>query len=480
MQKIDRLGSNTVIIFTAKVINLGLGLLFTFIISRALGDALFGVFSFGIAFVVSFSVVFDFGLHPILSRELVQDKSNAGLLFANAIYLKLLLIAVALLLLTAAAFLSDISDKERIIVLILFSAAIFSAKMSGLRRLIEMPFQAEVKMLWPSIFQILDSALLVLLCVAVIRMDKNLILIATVYAAANVPGFFLQYRASVSLVKPGWQFKKTILRRLLKESYPLAIYTGGIALYMNVDILLIKHFLTNNDVGQYSAAARLITPLTFLPFAMVSSLSPIMAQFAVENTGKLKKVFDASLKSMLFIGTCITLLFFIWADELILTFYGRQYSHAIPAFKILCCSIALLFLNYFLIEYNTARGRQRINQTIILPVLALNLVLNFVLIPVLAIEGAAAVRVLCFAIAVGLLFLLNAAEFDRKSWQKISVLFLLGVLYISVSAYYPSRSVILTAIMLPGYVLAVFVFKIFSVEEIQFVKQQLRYRRHGS
>ena len=474
MNRIADIGSNTVVIFLAKSANLALGLCFTVIVARTLGDELFGLFSFALVFVYFFSILPDLGIHPIVVRELVKNNFDSSILFGNAVYLKLVLTLVSILLLVMTLSVTNFTREQNSITLVLSGVLFFSSKISGLRRLLEAPYQANIRMYLPSALQVMDTLLALVALIFVIHWRKDLLLVSLVYVMASIPSFVWQWVNTVRLIKPKWKFHRQVFMALLKECWPLAIYVAGVTIYGNFDILLIKSLMTDRDVGVYAAAYRLFTPLSFLPFAIVASIFPIMSSYSVDEPEKLKRVFGTGLKIMAFIGTLITLVFVIWRSEIISTLFGTQYLQSIVPFAILACSTSFLFINFFLVDFNTANDNQRLNQIVVIIAVVLNIVLNIVLIPSWGIIGASISRLTTFVGSVILLTFFTSEFYDRVLRNRMLLLLFMGMLSVLLSLFMDMSPLIMSFVILPCYVTAVFLLNIFGSDEITFLQRQLR------
>ena len=469
-----RVGSNTLVVFVAKGLTLSLGLLFTIVLARAFGGEIFGLFSFSLAFVTLFSVFVDFGLHPIVVREFAQVHHRKREIYATALLLKVGLIACTLVLLYSVVLIIDFGTLQKRLIVILSMVFVFSSKVAGLRGIIETPYQAELRMLLPSILQILDVLIGVTLLVLLLKFNASISWAAFIYVISNIPGFLILTKNSTRLVAPEWGLDVELFKTVIKEAYPIAIYTAGLAIFTNLDILLLKYFSTDTQLGLYAAASRLINPLTFLPFAIVASLFPLMSKYSSGEVKRLTRLLHSGLKLMLFAGILITLLGLIWGNEIIAFLFGQNFTNSVFPFKILVGTTCFLFLNFLMVDFNIATGRQKINQMVVIVLVLSNLALNIFLIPQWGIKGASMARLICLLVGTTLYFASSKEFLDTPFFKNVLKLSMVGVGCLLIILILKPNPWLSSAVIIPGYALMSFFLKIFDREEIDLAHRLIR------
>ena len=114
------------------------------------------------------------------------------------------------------------------------------------------------------ILLILRSASLVAFCwVAAIEAMLGAVGLALTYVFKGIP-------------LRTWNFNWGLGRRLLKESWPLILSGMAIALYMRIDVVMLRLMVGDTATGIYAAATRVSEVCYFVPVAITTSVSPLI------------------------------------------------------------------------------------------------------------------------------------------------------------------------------------------------------------
>ena len=207
--------------------------------------------------------------------------------------------------------------------------------------------------------------------------------------------------------------------KLLKENllYGLKVlYFPSVFFFMlsGADLLILKYFLGEEQAGYYSVATALSSLLLLLPGAIGTLLFAKLSQTPEEH---LKIAYTTKVVKWLAVLMSITLfLSFLLAKFLIVGIFGEVYQPSVSVFiglipAIFFAAISITYLNYF-----SAEGRWIINTCATAFAALMNIILNFKVIPLLGIMGAAYVASLSQAMLLIILILYNF--FRRGSYIK--------------------------------------------------------------
>lgn len=138
----------------------------------------------------------------------------------------------------------------------------------------------------------------------------------------------------------------------LKEIFPLFIASIAFALFTQFDIILVKLIFGSDEAGAYVAASILAKTILYLPGGFVLALYPIVSErYAV---GKETNLLVYITLVLTFVPCFIaSLLFMIFPELIISTFYGDEYTKAAGILKFFGYSLIplalVLVLEHFLI-----------------------------------------------------------------------------------------------------------------------------------
>jgi O-antigen/teichoic acid export membrane protein len=133
----------------------------------------------------------------------------------------------------------------------------------------------------------------------------------------------------------------------------------GIIILTNIDVILVKHFFTDEITGIYSAASILGKIILYIPAAIVMVMFPIAAEASAkkDNDGQI-------LRKTLFYGGVFSLLcaagLNIIAKQAVSIFFGNRYlESAVYILPVSLFFFALSFV-YILVNYSLAVDRTRL------------------------------------------------------------------------------------------------------------------------
>ena len=175
---------------------------------------------------------------------------------------------------------------------------------------------------------------------------------------------------------------------------------------MKIDQVMIKEMMNAEAVGQYAAAVRLSEAWYFIPMVIASSLFPAIINAKKQSKelyyARMQKLYDL----MVWMAIAIALPMTFLSDWIVALLYGEQYNEAGSVLMIHIWAGIFVFLGvasgkWFLTE--NLQIFSTINTTIGAIV---NILLNYILIKNIGIEGAAWATLISYFIAAyfGLLF----------------------------------------------------------------------------
>lgn len=176
---------------------------------------------------------------------------------------------------------------------------------------------------------------------------------------------------------------------LLKESFPMMLSSSMIFIVFSVDTLMLGYFVSSEDVGIY----RVITQISALNAIFLITFNAIVGPkisnlFSEGKNLEIKSLVFKSSKIIFYISLPILFIILIFSKD-ILHFFGKEYLAGSSAIIILsvCQFIYAISGSVDLILNMT--GKQKIFGKITVLTAIFNIILNFILIPKLGINGAA-------------------------------------------------------------------------------------------
>ncbi len=370
--------------FSSNIISYVFSFFFIILFARNYSPFSFGQFTiaqtvFFLFYSISFSNI-HYYLNKILSTKFENRRKDIGSCFIITFYTSVglyLFLAFILLFL-------DLNEQLRNIILILNLI------------LITEPFsifysEIFIRGQFSRIFKIkfFQTLIFFTLKIFLVFGSFNIIYIAAAYVLENL---FFSIVIIYYFKKNGNNFTSLIFEKkhsinILKKIMLFPLMAFAIIVAMRLDILMISNFLGEEQSGIYSAASRLIIIILLFGTHFFQFIYPNLNRIILTNDG-IKPIYHNLVLFSFYMGI-IFFIFSIFFGELYLGLFGEEYILALYAFKILSLTIfpALLFnlwihKQYVLSKYSTILFFQ-------IGTILINILLNYYLINILGISGAA-------------------------------------------------------------------------------------------
>jgi O-antigen/teichoic acid export membrane protein len=264
---------NTIVQTVGKVISTFFGLFILAIIARYLGQFKFGQYTTIITYLTFFATLADFGLTLVtvqmISQPGADKKKILNNLFGFRIVSASILLAVGIIIVFFLPYNQAI--KTGIVL------ASLSFLFISLNQIFVGLFQYHLAMQYVVLAELWGRFLLLVLVVIVWLYDLGLnsLLAATVVSSAM--NFLLHYLYAKRFFLVKFVYDKLFWKNIILKSWPLALTIFFNLIYLKTDILILSLVKTQNEVGVYGAAYRVIDVLITIPFMFAGIILPILA-----------------------------------------------------------------------------------------------------------------------------------------------------------------------------------------------------------
>jgi O-antigen/teichoic acid export membrane protein len=190
---------------------------------------------------------------------------------------------------------------------------------------------------------------------------------------------------------------KKIIITTFKFSIPLFL-TGFLTFFVNkTDTFMIGYFLGDSSVGIYNIALRLGTMSSFILTAFNTTFAPVISDlYEKRDLEKLASIYKTITKWILNFNLIIFSLFILFSNDIML-FFGQEFTIGSSALILISIGQIVNVMVGPAGYLNTMTGNPQYELYNNFIVLFLNIILNYLLIPIYGINGAA----IASAISVG-------------------------------------------------------------------------------
>lgn len=191
--------------------------------------------------------------------------------------------------------------------------------------------------------------------------------------------------------------RAALTRKLLFLSVPLAVSSASVAVYSQMDKLMLGYFVDVDEVGQYTAA-RGITEVSLFPaFAFVMMLRPALAsRFASRAMDECSALIRSSLRAALIFGILFGSLFGAMAVPLVTFVISPAFLYAGELMGVFVWIIILRSLGAMVLPALVAADKTTYYAYLTAVSAVINFGLNLALIPAYQAKGAVVATILSY------------------------------------------------------------------------------------
>lgn len=198
--------------------------------------------------------------------------------------------------------------------------------------------------------------------------------------------------------------------KLLAYSAALFVVEGTWAIFVSIDLLLIGAYLTSADVGQFQAPQRLMAFVLLAGAAAATAVAPRVARHADEDQATPALIL--ALRALLVLGIPAAAVCAVWADPLVQVALGPEFAPSAEVLRALAPWLVMSLLAPLVTLSLNFLGQARKRIPIVLIALAINTVLDILLIPRIGIVAGAIATGVAFAFYLGAHLVLLRRELD--------------------------------------------------------------------
>ncbi len=366
------------------MLNLGLGVVVTALVARALGDAGFGQWSTILVVVQLISYFTSFGVESVVIREATAEPDREGEWLGALLILRSLLSVPAILVGLVVVLLLQESTAMLVAGVVLLVQTPFNVGAS-----LRVTHQLRVSNWVPMAILTLNSVLWGGAVVFIFVAGGGLVPLAIAMTATSVLTATLQAIAAIKIARPNLRPSREATMRLARVGLPVGLSGLLVLAYARIDQLLVFAIAGSTAAGLYGAQYRIVEQAHLVPVSMMTTLMPILAAAWTVNRERALRItwLAAEYLTVASLGGLAVSL--VVARPLTVLLYGEDFASAAPALPVLAGAFVFICFGYLTGNLVLIAGLQRRLVTIGLVGLVVNVVGNVVLIPAWGFMGAA-------------------------------------------------------------------------------------------
>lgn len=380
---------NTLYLTGASIIQKALSFIYFTLLARTFTADQIGAYSYSLAFTTIFAIIIDGGLTPVLIRRAARQPEHSRAFLKKILLCKLFLLALTLVIMTAAVVSIDAAFSTRSLILV--AAVVMIADSMNLS--IYGALRGHQNLTFESVGMVV--AQLISLSAVIITVTGGFPII---YAIAGLgagsivnTGIALFGLSRVHDQTSGADEAsgKFELRTVVHEAVPFALAGLFARGYSFLDLLLLGSFANFAVAGTYSIANKLTFVFQFVPLSLSAALYPAFSKMIGSSDIESSRSLWQSSERYLLIAAGLIILTLVSLRTQILGFFGAEHVGAAATLVLLAISLLFAFMSYPVGALLNAAGLQKLQTTAMACTLVVNASLNLLLIRSFGANGAA-------------------------------------------------------------------------------------------
>lgn len=338
-------------ISVARVVGLGLGIIATGLVGRSLGPSRYATFSLGLTLIIFTNMVSDFGMAPIVIRDLNQNP-EPGLIRSITI-MRSCLGTLGGAICVCIAYGMTSSGRDFVTCVLLLMTAPLAGLTTG-----EIVAQARARYSLLASFMILQSLLWVATAGLLYALHSDDHEWAIGFAGSSVVTALVVWGWARSQSRHFGRATLQVIKRVLSESWYVGAGTLVVLAYHRVDYLLLYVLRSRQTTGLYGASFRIIDQVLLVPFAFTTAFLPALARVEIDR-GARRRYLLAAYRLVIIVSAALALLLFASPELWVRMAFGDAYKTAAPFLRVLAFALPGLSISYLSFQSGIVFRRSR-------------------------------------------------------------------------------------------------------------------------
>lgn len=385
MTRVGRFTKNTLWLAVQDSYTLLITLIVGVFCARYLEPDGYGLLSYSMSFVSVFAVVCQLGLNASVVDALVKNPGDAGRVIGSALVMRTAASMLSQLGLLAAVSLIRGGDKLLLAITLLQGVSIFF----DARLVLDDYFRYRLESRNSAIAQMTGVTVMCALRAALILLRADILWFALALVAQSLASFIVSAILFGRRSRVRLAFSLAQVKRLMSCGAYFMLAGISVTLYSQIDKIMIGSMLADADVGWYSVAMFVALVGKFVPGAFMASAQPQLLKVKRVGQNDFTNKFQALAVVMISLSALLAFGLLAFGPLAISLVYGSAYAPAGRVLRVLSFSAMFSTLNSLRDVYFLANGLNRYSFVFALLGAGVNILLNFLAIPLWGVMGAA-------------------------------------------------------------------------------------------
>ena len=397
MNVVRSVAKNTFVLITGRVIGEFLGLVTAVFLTRYLGPANLGIYSFVFAYLAFFNIITDLGINDIILREVSRNIEKADTLIGNGIVMTTVFSIFAVI--TSCLIILPLNYPPLVKISVVIASLGFILSFKNMYLLI---FQASLHMEYSVLSSIVTNVLKLAAFFYLIAVKAPLVWFIAAGVIVILPSALLMACLSKKFIIPKFNIDLKVWKYLLSESWPIVLLSTFTMIYHRIDQVMLFQMKGAQEAGYYSAAVKLPEIFVIFPSAFMASAFPLMSKYFKASDKSLVGAYTLSFRYLMMLIIPVAMGAMMLAAPIIKLIYGESFLPAAPVLSVLAWAEVFIFYGLIHYEIVVAVNRQRLLLFFSGAGAVINVILNLILIPRYGMMGAGVATLIAYMLSAGL------------------------------------------------------------------------------
>ena len=361
-------------------------------VQNVVGAAEYGFYFSLFSFSIILNMLLDFGITNFNNRAIARDHGNLASYLSNIVILKFLLSVIYFIVSFLIAFIIGYDSVQmKLLVILVINQFIASlilymrSNVSGLQM-----FRTD------SFLSVLDRALMIIICGVLLwgnvteqkfRIEWFVYAQTVAYLLTLIVSFVIVLKKA-TFFRPG--FNSEMLIKIIKSSYPYALLSMFMIIYVRIDSVMLERMLDDGGVqaGIYAQSYRILDAASMMGYLFAGILLPMFSKM-IKQKQSVEELTQLSFLLLIVPAILVSLGSLFFKKEIISLLYDSHIPVSADIFGILMLAFIPVSVGYIFGSLLTANGNLKTLNIIALSGVIMNVILNLILIPEYQAMGSA-------------------------------------------------------------------------------------------
>jgi PST family polysaccharide transporter len=386
---------------------------------RVLGPDKFGLVAFAQAFHAYFILLTDYGFNLSATRDVSIHRNHLGKLseiFSTVLICKLLLCLLSLVIMIIIVENVGEFSQDKPLMYLSFSLVI------GQVILPVWFFQGMERMKFLTYLSITGKALSVILVFLLTTSRSDYVIVPLLLSSANILAGII----GIVIVKT--QFRVTFafprvsqIKDQFREGWHTFVSSFSIGIYVSVNLFILAFFASDESVGHYSIAEKIVIAMWQVPGVFSQAIYPFVCSMTTSGFEKIMNLFKRLYIPFCFLILVACTILYFFPGPIIQLVAGKPYPEAVSLLRILSFVPFIIALNVPAYQILMAYNFKSSHTLVFTTATVVNIILNLILASKFSSYGTAfSVVITQLLTTIGLYFIL---EFRHRDYALLSYLY---------------------------------------------------------